>query len=160
MIQNLKQNWLPFQNWHEEFDKFWPEHLKISKICTLMGCFWPKYIMFELKKCRTVRFDHTEYWCKIWRKNELRFQKWHRNLANFHQSMFESLNIGTLMGSFYLKYKICELKINGGLLCHENGEWCKIWRGIDLSVQNWHEELWPEHPNLDPSTWKSQKFAL
>ena len=37
------------QNWHEEFDEFWPKHSKISIICTLMGCFWPKYIMFELK---------------------------------------------------------------------------------------------------------------
>ena len=41
---------LSVQNWHEEFDKFWPEHSKISKICTLMGFFWTKYIMFELKK--------------------------------------------------------------------------------------------------------------
>ena len=35
---------------HEEFDEFWPEHLKISEICSLMDCFWPKYKMFELKK--------------------------------------------------------------------------------------------------------------
>ena len=41
---------LSVQNWHEEFDVFWPEHLKISKLCTLMGYFWLKYIMFELKK--------------------------------------------------------------------------------------------------------------
>ena len=45
------KNWigtdLAVQNWHEEFDKFWPEHFKISKTCTLMGCFWPKYVMFE-----------------------------------------------------------------------------------------------------------------
>ena len=41
---------LSIQKWHEEFDKFWPEHLKISKICTLMGFFWTKYIVFELKK--------------------------------------------------------------------------------------------------------------
>ena len=41
---------LPVQNWHEDFDKFWPKLSKISKICTLTGCFWPKYIMFELKK--------------------------------------------------------------------------------------------------------------
>ena len=30
-------------------------------------------------------------------------------------------------------------------------EWCKIWRGIDLSFQNWHEEFdkfWPEHSNI------------
>ena len=34
-----------------------------------------------------------------------------RNLANFHQSMFKGLKIGTLMGSFYPKKKIYELKV-------------------------------------------------
>ena len=29
--------------------------LEILKLCTLMGSFWPKYIMFELKKYRVVR---------------------------------------------------------------------------------------------------------
>ena len=48
---------LSVQNWHEEFDKFWTEHLKISKICTLTGCFWSKYIMFELKKYKGVMFE-------------------------------------------------------------------------------------------------------
>ena len=28
--------------WHDAFDKFWPEHSKISNIYTLTGCFWPK----------------------------------------------------------------------------------------------------------------------
>ena len=41
---------LSVQNWHEEFDEFWPEHSKIWKICTLMGFFWTKYIIVELKK--------------------------------------------------------------------------------------------------------------
>ena len=45
-----------------------------------------------------------------------------RNLANFHQSMFESVKIGTLIGSFDPKYKIYELKIYGGNLCHDNEE--------------------------------------
>ena len=40
---------LSVQNWGEEFDEFWPEHSKISKICTLMGFFITMY-MFELKK--------------------------------------------------------------------------------------------------------------
>ena len=35
-----------FQNWHNEFDKFWPEHSKVSKIFTLMGSLWAKYILF------------------------------------------------------------------------------------------------------------------
>ena len=42
---------LSVQNWHEEFDEFWAEHSKISRIWILRGCFWPKYIMFQLKKC-------------------------------------------------------------------------------------------------------------
>ena len=24
---------------------------------------------------------------------------------------------------------------------HDNEEWSKMWRGIDFSVQNWHEEF-------------------
>ena len=49
-----------------------------------------------------------------------------KNLANFHQSMFESLKIETLMGSFYPKYKIYELKIYRENVCHDNEEWYKI----------------------------------
>ena len=33
-------------------------------------------------------------------------------------------------------------------MCYDKEEWCKIWKVIDLSVHNWHEEfnkLWPEH---------------
>ena len=45
-----------------------------------------------------------------------------RNLANFHQSKFESLKIGNVMGSFYAKQKMYELKIYRGVLCHDNEE--------------------------------------
>ena len=76
---------LVFQNWHQEFDKFWFQHSKVLKICTLMDFFWQNYIMFELKKYRGVTFDGTEDWCKIWRKTDLCFQKWHEERANFHR---------------------------------------------------------------------------
>ena len=65
--------------------------------------------------------------------------------------MFGNLKIGTLMGSFYPKKKMCELKIYRGVLCHDNEEWYKIWRGFDSSVQNWHEEFdkcWLEHSKI------------
>ena len=62
-----------------------------------------------------------------------------RNSANFHQSILKSLNIGTLMRSFYPKQKIHELRIYMRVLCHDSGEWYKIWRVINLSVQNRHE---------------------
>ena len=74
---------MPVQNWHEEFEKFWPEHSRISKICTLLSCFWQKYIMFELNSYRVVMFDGTEYWCKIWKKTDLCFQKWHEEFGKF-----------------------------------------------------------------------------
>ena len=74
---------LSFQSWHEEFDKFWPEHLKVSKIFILMGSFWAKYILFELKKYRGVIFHETEEGYKIWRGIDLSFQNWHKEFDKF-----------------------------------------------------------------------------
>ena len=71
------------QNWHKEFNDFWLQHSKILIICTLMGCFWPKYIMFGLKKYEGVMLDCTEDWCKIWRKTDLYFVKWHGEFCKF-----------------------------------------------------------------------------
>ena len=74
---------LSIQHWHEQFDELWPEHSKISNICTLMGCFWPKNIIFELKKYRGVIFHGTEEWFKIRRKIDLWFGKWDEELGKF-----------------------------------------------------------------------------
>ena len=62
-----------------------------------------------------------------------------------------SLKIGILMGFFCPKLKMQELKIYWGVMCHENEEWCKNWRGIDFSVQNWHEQFdqfWFKHSKI------------
>ena len=45
-----------------------------------------------------------------------------RNLANIHQTTFESLKIRTFMGSFYPKQKMYELKIYRRVMCHDNEE--------------------------------------
>ena len=90
------------QNWHEQFDQFWFKHSKIYKICTLMDCLWPKYIMFELKKYRGVWW----HWILMQnlKENWLMLSKMTWGIiANFHQSTFESLKIRSLMGSFYPK---------------------------------------------------------
>ena len=83
-----------FQNWHEEFEEFWPKHLKVSKICTLMGFFWSKYIMFELKKCGRVMFDGTGDWCKIWSKTDLCFSNWHEEFNKFSQAEKQQFHFG------------------------------------------------------------------
>ena len=96
-------------------------------------------------------FDCTQDWYKVWRKTGWCFQKLTRRIWQFFTRALESLQIGTLMASFCLKLKMYELKIYRGVLCHDNEEWCKIWRGIDLSVQNWHEEFdefCPEHSKI------------
>ena len=70
-----------------------------------------------------------------------------RNMANFTRAL-ESLKIGILMGSFNPKLKKYKLKINRGVICQDNEEWHKIWRGTDLSFQRWHDEFdkfWSEH---------------
>ena len=45
-----------------------------------------------------------------------------RSLANFHQSMFKSLNLGTFIWSFYPKQKMYEVKIYRGVMHHDNEE--------------------------------------
>ena len=42
---------------------------KSQKIFTLMGSFWAKYILFQLKKYRGVVINDTEKWCKISMRN-------------------------------------------------------------------------------------------
>ena len=93
---------LLFQNWHKEFDEFWFENLKVSKIYTLMGCFWPKY-MFELKSTEELCLMVLNINTKFERKMTCIFKNDMRNFENFHQSTFESLKIGTFIGSFYTK---------------------------------------------------------
>ena len=61
--------------------------------------------MFELKKYRGVMFDSNEDWCKIWRKTDLYFLKWHEEFCKF---LFTSWKI-----DFILESKMAELiKIN------------------------------------------------
>ena len=142
---------LPVKNWHEEFDKFWPEHSEISKICSLMDCFWPKYIMFELKMCRGVMFDGTEYWCQIWKKTDLCFQKSHDEFNKFSpEHVRKSKNWdfdGILLSKVENVGELCVMtiknyaKIEGELTCQ-----------FKIDMRNL--------TNFDPSTQKSQKFAF
>ena len=132
---------LPFQNWHEEFNKFWPAHSKISKICVLMGWFWLNYIMLQLKKHRRVMFDCTQDWYKVWRKTGLCFQKLTWGIWQIFTRALESFQIEIVMSSFCLKLKMYELKIYRGVLCHDNKEWCK-------KRNEKFDEFWPEHSKI------------
>ena len=122
----------------------------------VMGFFWTKYIIFDLKKYRGVMFGSTEYWCNIWKKTDLCFQNDVRNLANFHQSMFGSLKM-ELWWDPFIQSRIC-------ISLRFTGEFCV------MTMKNhtkFEEELTCQFKidrrnltNFDPSTQKFQKFTL
>ena len=86
---------LLFQNWHKEFDEFWLGHLKVSKIYTLMGYFWPKCITFELKKNRGVIYHDTREWCKIWKKTD-----WYEEFGKLSPEHTIISKLGLFLGPF------------------------------------------------------------
>ena len=92
--KKLRKIWrrtdLSFQSWHEEFDKFWPEHLIVSNNFILMGSFWAKYILFKLKKYRGVIFHETEEGYKFGEESTCRFKIGIRNLTHFDLSTQKS----------------------------------------------------------------------
>ena len=132
---------LSFQNWHDEFDEFWPEHLKVSKIFILMGSFWAKYILFELKKYWGIIFHETEEGYKIWKGINFSFQNWHKEFDNIWAEHSKVSKNFILMDSFWAKYILLELKKYRRIIFHETEEWYKIWREVDLLFQNWCKEF-------------------
>ena len=63
---------LTFSKLTPHFDGFLPDHSNFSKICTLMGFFWTKYIMFE------DMFINMRQACGHWKigKNTYSVTKW------------------------------------------------------------------------------------
>ena len=79
---------------------------QISPNLYLIGYFcWKyiKFITFDLKKYRWVRFLDTEESCKIWRKNDLLFGKWHEEFNKFSS---EHLKVSKLVLSWLLLSKV------------------------------------------------------
>ena len=131
--------------------KFDPSTWKSKKNLILMGSFWAKYILFELKKYREVIFHETKEGYKIWRGISLSFQNWHKEFDKFWPEHSKVSKIFTLRGSFWANYIFFELKKYRGVIFHETKEGYKIWRGIGLSFQNWQKEFdkfWPEHSKV------------
>ena len=160
--EEWSKNWrginFSVQNWHDQFEEFWPEHSKISNIFTLMGCLWPNYIMFELKKYRGVMFDGTEYWCKIWRKTDLCFQKWHEIFGKFSPEHLKGSEVGLWWDSFKSKVEnvYMSLKFIWELFVMTMKKDAKLEEELTCRFKSEMRTL----INFNPSTWKSPKFAF
>ena len=88
-----------FQNWHKEFNNFWPEHSKVSKIFTCMCSFWTSYI-FWARKVQTsylswhwrVMQNLKKNWVVVWKMT------W--GIWQIFTRVLEIVKIGTLMAFF------------------------------------------------------------
>ena len=143
MIQNLKENWLVI--W--KMTKFSPEHLKVSKL----GLWWDTLIQNRIR----MSLKYTDALCVMTMKNDAKFDKeltyqFKIDIWNLNEFWSEHLKVSKsfiLMCSFWAKYILFELKKYRGVIFHDTEEWYKIWRGIDLSFQNWHkifDKFWLE----------------
>ena len=79
VMQNLKKNWYEVWKWHEEFDKFSPEHSKVSKL----GLWWDPSAQSRKCMSRGVMYRDNEEWYKNWRRTDLPFQNWHEEFDEF-----------------------------------------------------------------------------
>ena len=151
----LRKTDLLFQKW-QQFGEFWSEYSKVSKMCTLIGPFCAKYITFDLKKYRGVIFHDTEESCKIWRKTDLWFGKWHEEFGKFLPKHSKVSKLGLWWDPFIQSRKCMSLKFTG--------EFCVMTMKNDAKFE---EELTCQFKinmrnltNFDPSTWRFPKFAF
>ena len=114
-----------------------------------------KYLMFDLKKYRGVIFHDTEGWCKIWRKTDLWFGKWHEEYGKFSPEQLKVSKLGfwwdLLIQSRSMSLKsteeLCAMKMKNAAKCAE-----KLICHFKTDMKNLM--------NFDPSTCKSQNCTF
>ena len=143
---------LLFQKW-QEFAEFWPEHSKFSKSQFDLFLFiyhvWPKKYM-------GVIFHDTEEWCKIWRKTDLKFRKWHEEYGKFSPEHLKVSKLGIWWDPLIQSWKSMSLKSTDELPIMTMKNDGKFEEELTCHFKVDMRYL----TNLDPSTRKSQKFSF
>ena len=133
--------------WNEEYGKFFPQHSKLRFWCDPLTQTWKS---MSLKSTEELSIMTMKNYAKFKQELTCHFKVDMKNLTNFYLSIWKS-QIFILMGSFWAKYIFFELKKYRRVIFHETEGGCKIWKGIDLSFQNWHKEFdrfWPEQSKV------------
>ena len=68
--------------------------------------FCPKYVKVYMKKYRRLTSHDTDEWCKVWRKTDSWFQKWHEEFGVFYASSGKSENLHFDMLLLSTAYKV------------------------------------------------------
>ena len=122
----------------------------------MIGPFCAKYTTFDLKKYWGVIFHDTEESCKIWRKTDLWFGKWHGKFGKFSPEHKKFSKLGLSLNPFIQSRKCMSLKLKGELCLVAIKNYAKF--EIELTC---HFKIDMRNlTNFDTSTQKSQKFAL
>ena len=130
--------------------------LKILKISFLIGSFYANYIKLDLQKYRGVIFHDTEDRCKIWRKTDLWFRKWHEEYGKFSPEHSKVSKVGLWWGPFLQSRKCTSLNHTEELCVMTMKNDAKFEKELTSRVKNRHEDFdkfWLEHS-------KVQNFAL
>ena len=121
-----------------------------------MGCFWPKYIMFALKKYRGVILHDTGEWHKIWRKADLWFGKWHDEFGKLSLEHWKVSKLRLWWIPFIQSRECMTLKFTGELSVMKMKNESKFEEELPCQFKIDMRNL----TNLYLSTQKSQKFEL
>ena len=129
---------------------------KSQKSCLLMGCLWPKYIIFEFAKSRGVIFVGTEDWCKIWRETDLCFPKWHEECGKFSPQHSKVSKLGLWWNLLNLSRTCSRLELTEELYVMKMKNNPKFEQELTCQFKIDMRNL----ANFDTSTQKFQKFPL
>ena len=114
--------------WHEEFDKFSPEHSKVSKL----ELWWEPFV--QSRKCMSLKF--TLELCVMAIKNDTkneeelacRFKVDMRNFTNFDPSTRKSKKFVFYWFLMTKDQSLFELQKYRGVIFNDTEELCKLWR--------------------------------
>ena len=155
VVQNLKKNLFFFS----KMTRTWWILIRALKSLKNLHFDWSllcKVYNIWHKKVQGSIFHDTEESCKIWRKTDLWFGKWHEEFSKFSSEHLKMSKLVFSWDLFVQSRKCMSLKFTG--------EFCVMTMKNDAKFE---EELTCQFKidmrnltNFDPSTRKSQKFAL
>ena len=116
MIQKLKT--CRFKIDMKNFANFDPSTRK-SKKFVLIGSLLAKYILFELKNLEELSFMTLKRYANFEEKLTCGLKK---EICQTITRALQRVKAGTLMGSFFPKWKMYDLKTCREVMCHDNEE--------------------------------------
>ena len=111
-------------------------------------------VKFDLKKSSGVIFHNTREWCKIWRKTDSCFQKWHEEFEKFSREHLKVSKLGLWWDYFVQSWNCMSLRFTGDLcvMIMKNGA------KIEEAFTSQFKVDMDNFTNFDSSTRKSQNF--